>query len=655
MNCLFMIYTNLTVYLLIFVHILDMDVVMSPRDRFIGEPTLMAFEISENLPPRLEPSNSNGHANENKHSAHPAKLAGLFAAMDLSLSAGAVSPMISNALHSRDRQGKLTRIKKSRPVSLNSAQDAWSKLSSSISTFKPGFIGASILLPGFPNSSSVELKKKEAEQEPYYYSSARELEMRNQKGSTSVTGNTDSASTSKSTLVCSQTETDWPSISHCRSFSQSAATVSQHSCSLSQVSGTASDISSLASQASGKVSWGSRTISQSSVSSSVVKISGITSMGDQVKFGYMQTTANVDGNYKPIYCTKAPRPRLNHNTSISESKSVSAATGLYRTIVGKLPPVLLLHEENGTEANRPRDDVVTEARNEAVKETDTSSPCEEKPNDVTCELSSTNEFDLDRNIEEVIRRRSLKNLRAEENDVEVDLAQSNRQFINHSRTHPSVFRTSSKIRRQKQVDDNDGELIESRTETRSLHERVRKTKSDISNVRIMNSRRTQIPVRTAKSFDMDALENKDIEMMKSSKDKSRKRVVVCMKDISVDYPRSAKLRASLYDDLKNNNVSNTSSIVEPRIGKRFSSEECQSDSSVFEDSPPQFLSSVANSWCSDGSLARNIQQRGPVYICNGVGLKGGTDESQIRRTHFSRTPKQEVETFFILFCLYQSQ
>jgi len=365
-------------------------------------------------------------------------------------------------------------------------------------------------------------------------------------------------------------------------------------------------------------------------------------MGDQVKFGYMQTTANVDGNYKPIYCTKAPRPRLNHNTSISESKSVSAATGLYRTIVGELPPVLLLHEENGTEANRPRDDVVTEARNEAVEETDTSSPCEEKPNDVTCELSSTNEFDLDRNIEEVIRRRSLKNLRAEENDVEVDLAQSNRQFINHSRTHPSVFRTSSKIRRQKQVDDNDGELIESRTETRSLHERVRKTKSDISNVRIMNSRRTQIPVRTAKSFDMDALENKDIEMMKSSKDKSRKRVVVCMKDISVDYPRSAKVRASLYDDLKNNNVSNNSSIVEPRIGKRFSSEECQSDSSVFEDSPPRFLSSVANSWCSDGSLARNVQQRGPVYICNGVGLEDDTDEHQIRRTHFSRTPKQEV-------------
>ena len=624
---------------------------MSPRDRFIGEPTLMAFEISENLPPRLEPSNANGHTNPSKHSAHPAKLAGLFAAMDLSLSAGAVSPMISNALHSRDRQGKLTRVRKTRPVSLNSAQDAWSKLSSSISTFKPGFIGASILLPGFPLRSSMELEKKEAEQEPYYYSSAKELEMKNQKGNSSVAGNTDSASTSKSTLVCSQTETESPSVSHCRSFSQSATTVSQHSCSLSQVSGTASDISSLASQASGKISWGSRTISQSSVSSSVVKISGITSMGDQIKFGYMQARANVDGNYKPIYCTKAPRPRLNHNTSISESKSVSAATGLYRTIVGELPPVLLLHEEYDTEVNRPRDDVATEDKNKAVKETASSSSCEEKPNDVIGKLNSADEFDIDRSIEEVIRRRSLEKLRADENDVNVDLAKSNRQFINHSRTHPSVFRTSSKIRRQKQVDDNDGELVEDRTETRSLHERVRKTKSDVSNVRIMNSRRTQIPVRTAKSFDMDALEKDDTEIMKSSKDESRKRVVVCLKDIKVDYPRSAKYRASLYDDLMNNNVNNHSSIEKPRIGKRFSSEEYQSDGSVFEDSPSPFSSFVRNSWYSDGSLSRDIHKRAPVYVYNGVDLKDVTGNRQIRRGHFSRTPTQEVDILYSYFPL----
>ena len=607
---------------------------MSPRDAFLSEPTFMAFEISKDLLPRQASPDSkeNTQAASNKNSAHPAKLAGLFAAMDLGLSAGAVSPMISNSLHSRDKKSKLNRLRKDRPVSFNSAQDALSKLSSSIPAFKPGFVGATILLPGFPNIQNFE-SKKDTKQEPYYYSSAKELETKNRKLNGSTSAITDSTATSKSTLVGNITETDWPSSPHPRSFSQSAIAVSKHSHSLSQISGAISDISSFTSPASETNSRDSRTISQTSISSSVVKISGKTAMGEQIKLGYMQATAAIDGNYTPIYCTNAPRPKLHHHSSISESKSVSAATGLYRTIVGELPTVLSIYDETDTETSRRNSDITTEGEDETGVQLASDFLNEDKSSDIAdAEDVATGNLS-DENLEAQLRRRSLEKLRAR-NDNNIDLEESNRQFINHSRTHPSVFRTSSKIRRQKQIDDSDGKLLDNDTERIYSHETVRKTKSDVSSVRVMNNRRIQIPVRSTKSFDM---KDDGIKTVTKKLIEAPKRVIVCARNVNVNYPNLAKLNSGINDDFMNNNINSQSDIN--NYGRI--------DGLYYDDlkggvSSSQSPREIRNSWYCDVPSILNSRHQNFTGDNHDVDGHFAHGECQIERRSTPQLSRQEV-------------
>ena len=633
---------------------------MSPIERIMGEPTFMAFEMSKDLPPRQEPSHSrkNSFILSKKKPAQPAKLAGLFAAMDLTLSAGAVSPVISHALHSRENKSNLQRAR-----SLDSPQEALTKLASSISAFKPGVVGASILLPGFPNMPNSDSKAKETQQEPYYYSSAKELELRTQNrqlnGATSTATGSTTTATRKSTLAYNRDKTDGPSVSqipaglaqHYRSFSQSSGlvsyysrSVSQHSRTVSQASGAASDISLAGSQTSETMSQTSRTMSQTSMSSSIVKISGITAIGEPIRLGYMQTVTNIGGDDKPIYCTKAPRPRLNHNSSISESKSVSAATGLYRTIIGELPAVLSLHCDTDTEASRPNSDTTLQNDNEVDTAANFNSSDEGTADDVTVIECVSDGQASDRKLEVEARLRSLEKLRTE-NEATVDFKDSNRQFINHSRTHPSVFRTSSKIRRQKPVDDNDEVFLENQTDGKNLHETVRKTKSDISNVRILNNRRMQIPVRFAKSFDTHDREDGTANVGSDSESKydgntenneestKPKRVIVSVASIKLNIPNSAKPESNSHDDYINNNINEhlkAHNISDGNAASRTSS------SSSYSSSP------TVNSWYCEVSSSPEIQKRNFVGSKGNVRIRNDRDESKTRRKCLSPVSKTEV-------------
>lgn len=632
--------------------LLEADLSLSPIERIMGEPTFMAFEISKDLPPRQEASDSRrtSFAFSKKRPPHPAKLAGLFAAMDLTLAAGAVNPVISKVLHSRDHLSK-NRSKlngRTQSVSFDSAEDALSKLANSVSALKPAVVGASILLPGLQNMTQIESKAQEAEQEPYYYSSAKELELRGRK----VYGVASSSATATKEQSLS---INAPDLSDGAS-AQFSTVILQNSRSNSQVSSSASELSRSASQASETISRNSNTVSQTSISSSIVKVSGITAIGEPIKLGYMQTTATIDGDDKPIYCTKAPRPKLNHNSSISESKSVIAATGLYRTIIGELPNVLSVHYDTDPEASRRNSDATIQSENESER---SSKSCYDVMPCRTIGNSSQRDF------EAVSRQRSLEKLRGEE-DSKIDFKESNRQFINHSRTHPSVFRTSSKIRRQRQIDDSDDVFMDGQIRESNLHEVIRKTKSDISSVQVLNSRRMQIPVRYARSFDThEGGASKVSPLVKSevlhSGNEKRQRIVVSVARIKVNLPNTANNKHDFEnnnnsDNNNDNNYNNnntekisefscpcqntcrkTSSRSYCTCMKHFSNSSSPDDATDDDESP-----AVGHSWICEVSASPKMSH--PIDFDNGDDLEvdSGADERQLRSRRLSQMSKREV-------------
>ena len=454
----------------------DEDVCLTPLQRIFGEPTFLAYELSKNLPPRPEPSNSRKSSVSKVKSSHPAKLAGLFAAMDLTLSAGAVSPVISHALHSRDKGGKekLNKNTRTRSVSLDSAQDAIAKLANSISAFKPGVVGASILLPAFASIPHVQPDSGQAtqSQSSYLSSSCGEAEIRAGDSRSTETLTKDTVITKKTVKI-----------------NESSQLVKTDQCD--------------------GFSLHSRSFSQSSTSSSVVNISGITSMGDPIRLGYMQISTQIDGSDQMVYCTKAPKPRLNHNSSISESKSVSAATGLYRTIVGELPAVLTVHDDSENESLKQSRELISKIESESENSvnicssddvTITGSPPREKEESASDISDSRYHGTL---ATELISRLLEEDSKC---DNGKEFKETKRQFTCQSRGNPSMLRTSSKIRRQKRLDadfcnDTEDDVVVAQVGDKKAHDTVRKTKSDIGNVQILKNRRMQIPVRFAKSFD----------------------------------------------------------------------------------------------------------------------------------------------------------
>ena len=430
----------------------------------------MAYKASEDLPPRPEASKSRKTSIIEKPAkkSHPAKLAGLFAAMDLSLSAGAVSPAISQMLHDKNKtNSNNNKLNKQKSISLGSGQDALSNLANSFSAFHPGLVGASALLPAFVSLPSTAGETPEEQ-------TAKGIEEKRH-----------SNTAAKENLINSSNGEENASLDGSRNALHILS---------------------------------ARSLSQTSTNSNVVEISGIMSTGDRIKFDYTHTNATIRGRNERVYCTAAPRPKLHHNVSISEARSVSAATGLYRTIVGDLPKVLALSDE------KEEEDVSNDLPLHSESESENSAAIYSS-DDVTItgsppELNRQSSGEMGRTDSEASLRGSSFRINREWTPDRVGFTEnvpefkiSNRSFQNQSRgTKAALFRSSSKIRRQKQVDiDFEDEVFEAlqkqylnfenQLDLRNTHELVRKTKSDIGNVRVVNSRRSQIPVRFAKSFD----------------------------------------------------------------------------------------------------------------------------------------------------------
>lgn len=448
----------------------------SPLESIICSPTLMAYKASEDLPPRPEASKSRKTSiiENSAKKSHPAKLAGLFAAMDLTLSAGAVSPAISQMLHNKEKTNNGNdKLNKQKSISLGSGQDALSNLTNSFSAFHSGLVGASALLPAFVTlpSTAGETQAGETQGEQ----TAKRVEERR---------HSNPATTENRINNSNDEEND-------------------------SIDGSRNTLRVLS----------ERRLSQMSTNSNIVEISGIISTGDRIKFDYTHTNTTIRGRNERVYCTTAPRPKLNHNISISEARSVSAATGLYRTIVGDLPKVLALSDEMEEQA-----DVSADLQMYSENESENSAAIYSS-DDVTItgsppELNRQSSDEMGRTDSEASLRGSPFKINHEWSPDRVGFTEnvpefkiSDRNFQNQSRgTKAALFRSSSKIRRQKQIDiDFEDEVFEAfqkqylnfenQLDLRNTHELVRKTKSDIGNVRVVNSRRSQIPVRFAKSFD----------------------------------------------------------------------------------------------------------------------------------------------------------
>merc|ERR1712015_529492 len=61
----------------------------------------------------------------------------------------------------------------------------------------------------------------------------------------------------------------------------------------------------------------------------------------------MCLNANIEGQETVILHTEHQRPKMSESRTISEKNVISARTGVYRTIVGNLPHVLILKDKTG--------------------------------------------------------------------------------------------------------------------------------------------------------------------------------------------------------------------------------------------------------------------------------------------------------------------
>ncbi len=401
----------------------------------LSSPTLMAFQMSKQLTPLLENRGSKNKIGAVKRkrseppvSKSPVKLAGLFAAMDLSLSAGAISATIPTVLNKTDK--KQSKKKRQRSISLDCSQFA-----GPMSAISPALLGTSALFPAFVNSTSQKTQgNKEPEMENVQEESANDLQ--------SLSGDTDMIDGPRNEGQSSVKDFEGPKKPTRRNTYSSEK--------------------------------------------EVVAMSAMTLVGEKVVLDYKHRHASIGGKTKKVFKTNAPRPTLKHYDSVSESKSVSAATGLYRTIVGEVPKFLTINDS----------------------ETDDSVPPLSPPNGKPCqnesrdsrESNSTSSDDvfvthepseLANNIKITSPELFDNNNNDNDRDRESDASSSN------LKDNLTVHQTLSKSRRERllQIDQCYDALAP------NGHSPVRKTKSDNACVTVMNTKRSQIPIRPTKSFD----------------------------------------------------------------------------------------------------------------------------------------------------------
>lgn len=83
--------------------------------------------------------------------------------------------------------------------------------------------------------------------------------------------------------------------------------------------------------------------SNSSVSSEdarLIQMKGKLLTGEYIDYDYIAVSASMDGQETLVLHTDHPRPKFKSDHTISEKDYVNSSTGLYRTVVGKVPNVL---------------------------------------------------------------------------------------------------------------------------------------------------------------------------------------------------------------------------------------------------------------------------------------------------------------------------
>ena len=361
----------------------------------------MAFQIGKDLAPRSQAPNSQKILSSNLVYGHnPVKLAGLFAAMELSLSAGAVNPSVSKELHREDLAGNVKDNGK-RSVSFDSTKNTLLYFTNALSSLNPALVSASALLPAFVNPPIQELRGDEEDG---------------------------------------------------GEASSNAERREEESGDAAPTNGITTSLSSLPT---------------SPIAHSIVEMSAMSLFGEKFKLDYNHGSANVNGRTEKVFRTRAPRPRIHHDNSISESGSVSAATGLYRTIVGEVPRFFTM-----------QDDLTVDEVDELSPETYSS-----LSGDLNfyCTCAS----DVDEHV-----------VSAKVDDNEPTEINNNHQVQTDNVVKKSLIRrTSSKFRRQKQVEiDVDDEVFEP-----DCHRSA--TRRNFGSVKVLKNRRTQMPITYSKSLD----------------------------------------------------------------------------------------------------------------------------------------------------------
>lgn len=88
-----------------------------------------------------------------------------------------------------------------------------------------------------------------------------------------------------------------------------------------------------------------------------IQMKGKLLTGDEVNFSYIALNTAVEGKDTVVLYTDAPPPKFKSDLSISDKQSINSSTGLYRTLVGDVPRVLNFNAPTGIPSLDSRDSI----------------------------------------------------------------------------------------------------------------------------------------------------------------------------------------------------------------------------------------------------------------------------------------------------------
>ena len=394
------------------------------------------------------------------------KVAGLFAAMNLTLSAGAVNPAVHEAI--RQDSPEFREECKRNAMSLKQPKDDWFYLSEGSSVFSPGMFSASALLPVFVNlptlGSPGQLQGIEGSNNGDVFSF--------QTGDKSGDENDKIDGAEKRDDAVQKVASDEKRADITDEMSESEDSKSDDEA--SSVSGRSSSLPG----------------------ETVVQVAGKLLTGDEVEFNYAFFDPGLEGINTVILQTDAPTPTYSARNTLSDPDNVFAATGLYRTIVGPIPRNLKLKEpESNLRASVSK---LSKSSSGKLQSVGTS---EEQFNRTL--RGSASEGD----IREMDKARS----KTREDDLRVFVSKSNAKRkstipvnenpmkVETSFTGAGLSRKGSKIQRQHSIEDED---VSPNYVNIPQKLPARRMFSDVDRVVVLQKRTSQFAVGSSESVDL---------------------------------------------------------------------------------------------------------------------------------------------------------